>query len=112
MSAAETTFGGGAQSREPSNEELKSQLEQTRKDMRILASLARKRAVGAAQNLRDEAGHKVEELSEEASRLMGDVRDKGEHLYGEFEETVRRNPIAATGIAFAIGWVIGTALRK
>lgn len=97
---------------EPSAEDMKRQVEALRKDVRILAGMARRKASGAAHELKDAAQERVEDLSDEAARLVGDLRGESERLYGEAEDLIRRHPMAAAGAAFLVGWLIGGALRR
>jgi ElaB/YqjD/DUF883 family membrane-anchored ribosome-binding protein len=101
-----------AQGAEPTVEDLKAQLDTVRKDMRILADMARDRVGASAHELRSGAEMRAEHLSDEARRLLQDARARGEMAYGEAGEAIRRNPFAAVGIALAAGWLIGTMLRR
>ncbi|MEM7499891.1 MAG: hypothetical protein AAF371_18110 [Pseudomonadota bacterium] len=103
--------------------ELQAQLETVNEDLRILAEMAGKKARGDVATARDDAEDKLAALSEEARAAFYAARDglaergraayaKGEEAYGEFEETIRRNPMAAIGIAAAAGWLIGQLTRR
>lgn len=97
---------------EPTKDELKVQLEATRRDMEVLAAMVRERASARALGARDEFLGKVDELSEEARALIGAAQLEGLRLADEATDTVRRNPLAAVGIAFGLGWLFGKLSRK
>ncbi|MEL6768717.1 MAG: hypothetical protein AAFP17_16160 [Pseudomonadota bacterium] len=103
--------------------ELQAQLDAVNEDLRILAQMAGQKARGEASAMRAEAEEKLSELSEEARAAFYAARDglgeqgraayaRGEEVFGEFEETIRRNPLAAIGIAAAAGWLIGQMTRR
>lgn len=97
---------------EPTKDELKAQLDATRRDMEILATMVRERASARALNARDEVMGKVDELSEEARAMIGAAQLEGLRLADEASDTVRRNPLAAVGIAFGLGWLLGKLTRR
>ena len=97
---------------EQTRDELKVQLEATRRDMQILAGMVRERASARALSARDEMLHRVDELSEEARAMLGAAQVEAMRLADEATDTIRRNPLAAIGIAFALGWLIGKMFRR
>lgn len=97
---------------EPTKEELKAQLEATKRDMQVLASMVRDSASARAVKARDDVAEGLDELSEEARALIGTVQLEGLRLADEATDTVRRNPLAAVGIAFGLGWLFGKLSRK
>ena len=97
---------------DPTKDELKAQLEATRRDMQVLASMVRERAAARAYGTRDAAIEGLEELSAEGRALLESAQLEGERLAMEASDTVRRNPMAAVGIAFGLGWLIGALYRR
>ena len=97
---------------EPTRDELKAQLDATRRDMQILATMVRERASARALRARDDVVEGLDELSEEARTLIGAVQMEGLRLADEASDTVRRNPLAAVGIAFGLGWLVGRLSRR
>jgi ElaB/YqjD/DUF883 family membrane-anchored ribosome-binding protein len=97
---------------EPTKDELKVQLEATRRDMEVLAAMVRERASARAFKARDDVVEGLDELSEEARALLGAAQMEGLRLADEATDTVRRNPLAAVGIAFGLGWLFGKLSRK
>lgn len=104
---------------EPTKDELKAQkdelvaqLEATRRDMEILAALARERATATVYQARDAAYQRVDELSAEARALLGTARAEALRWTDEASDQVRRNPLTAIAIAFGLGWLIGLLNRK
>jgi ElaB/YqjD/DUF883 family membrane-anchored ribosome-binding protein len=97
---------------EPTKDELKAQLDATRRDMQILATMVRERASARAVRARDDVVEGLDELSEEARALLGAVQMEGLRLADEASDTVRRNPLAAVGIAFGLGWLCGKLTRR
>lgn len=97
---------------EPTKDELKAQLEATRRDMEILAAMVRERASATALGARDEVVGKLDELSEEARAMLGAAQLEGLRLANEASDSVRRNPLAAVGIAFGLGWLVGKMSRR
>ncbi len=93
-------------------DELKAQLDATRRDMQILAAMVRDRASARALSARDEVMGKVDELSAEAQAMIGAAQQETMRLADEASDTVRRNPLAAVGIAFGLGWLIGKMSRR
>ena len=93
-------------------DELKAQLEATRRDMEILAEMVRDRASARALSARDEVMGKVDELSVEARAMVGAAQVEAIRLADEASDTVRRNPLAAVGIAFGLGWLVGKMSRR
>lgn len=91
-------------------EELEQQLEQTRKDMRILASMATDSARTALADVGGSAEHQLTMLSADARALYDDVADEGRRLTNAAGDRIREKPLASAGIAFAIGLVIGGLL--
>ena len=97
---------------DPTKDELKAQLDATRRDMEVLAAMVRDRASAKALSARDEVLGKVDELSEEARAMIGAAQLEGLRLADEASDTVRRNPLAAVGIAFGLGWLFGKMFRR
>jgi ElaB/YqjD/DUF883 family membrane-anchored ribosome-binding protein len=97
---------------EPTREELKAQLDATRRDMQVLAAMVRDGASARAARARDDLTERLDELSEEARGLLGAAQVEGLRLADEASDTVRRNPLAALGIAFGLGWLIGKLSRR
>ncbi len=97
---------------EPTKDELKAQLDAARRDMQALAAMVRDGATGRAMRARDDAAEKLDELSEEARALIGAAQAEGLRIADEASDTVRRNPLAALGIAFGLGWLIGKLSRR
>jgi ElaB/YqjD/DUF883 family membrane-anchored ribosome-binding protein len=97
---------------EPTKDELKAQLDATRRDMEVLASMVRERASARAMLARDEVMGKVDQLSEEARAMIDAAQSEGMRLADEASDTVRRNPLAAVGIAFGLGWLFGKLSRR
>ncbi len=97
---------------EPTKDELKAQLDATRRDMEVLATMVRERAGARAVRARDDVVEGLGDLSEEARALIGAVQMEGLRLADEATDTVRRNPLAAVGIAFGLGWLFGKLTRR
>ncbi len=97
---------------DPTKDELKAQLDATRRDMQILATMVRDRANARALKTRDEVVEGLDELSEETRALIGAAQVEGLRLADEATDTVRRNPLAAVGIAFGLGWLFGKLSRR
>jgi ElaB/YqjD/DUF883 family membrane-anchored ribosome-binding protein len=97
---------------EPTKDELKAQLEATKRDMQVLASMVRERASARAYKARDDVVEGFDDLSEETRALIGAAQMEGLRLADEATDTVRRNPLAAVGIAFGLGWLFGRLSRK
>ncbi|GMG82165.1 hypothetical protein LNKW23_13780 [Paralimibaculum aggregatum] len=95
----------------PGLEELKAQIEALRKDVEGLAEIARDAASAQGRRGAAAARDRVEELSESAREAYRAARDdlgqRGEAAIDETQEMIRRNPLAAIGIALAAGWLIG-----
>ncbi len=82
-------------SAEPTKDELKTQLEATRRDMEILASMVRERAGATVYEARVLAMARVDELSAEARALIGTAQ--AEALRGRgFRITAPVTVLAAT----------------
>lgn len=97
---------------EPTKDELKAQLDATRSDMKVLASMVRERAGARTLRARDDVVEGLDELSEETRALIGAAQLEGLRLADEASDTVRRNPLAAVGIAFGLGWLLGKLSRR
>ena len=97
---------------EPTKDELKAQLEATRRDMEILASMVRERATAGVFQARDAAYERADELSAEARALIGTAQAEALRLTDEASDQIRRNPLTAIAIAFGLGWLIGMLNRK
>ena len=97
---------------EPTKDELKTQLEATRRDMEILASMVRDRATAGVAQARTAAMCRVDELSAEAQALLGNAQAEAMRLTDEAADQIRRNPLTAIAIAFGLGWLIGLLNRK
>lgn len=61
----------------------------------------------AADDLRTAAGKAGEELSEAGAAASRGAQD----LMGQAEDAIRKNPLAAAGIAFAAGLVLSRLMR-
>jgi ElaB/YqjD/DUF883 family membrane-anchored ribosome-binding protein len=97
---------------EPTKDELKAQLDATRRDMQVLAAMVRDGASARALRARDDVTEKLDELSEETRALIGAAQAEGLRLADEASDTVRRNPLAAIAIAFGLGWLFGKLSRR
>lgn len=95
-----------------SNEDLRAQLEQTRSDMKILANMAGSRAVESARDVGARAEHAFEDLSDDAAALYEEARRRTEAGVRDLEASMRRHPLLFAGGALALGWLLGSALKK
>lgn len=93
-------------------EDLDAQLAATRRDVEILASMLRERASAGVYEARDAAVGRAQELSADARALIDCAEAEAYRLTGEAGDHIRRNPLAAIGIAFGLGWLIGMLNRK
>ena len=96
---------------EPTKDELKAQLDATRRDMQVLAAMVRDGATARAARARDDVAARIDGLSDEARALVGAAQVEGLRLADEASDSVRRNPLAAVGIAFGLGWLFGKLSR-
>lgn len=93
-------------------DELTAQLEATRRDMEVLASMVRERAAANVSGARDAVYQGYEELSSEARAMLGAAQAEALRWTDEASDQVRRNPLTAIAIAFGLGWLIGMLNRK
>ncbi len=93
-------------------EELEDQLAQTRSDMKVLASLASERATEVAIDAKDAAKEKVGALSAEAQAMLDEATVEAKRFAKDAEATMKANPLATVGIAFGIGMLLGSVMRR
>jgi ElaB/YqjD/DUF883 family membrane-anchored ribosome-binding protein len=95
-----------------SAEELREQLMDLRNDFKDLMGtvekLAKNQADGVASHLRDG----LQDYVERGEEVLGQARERAEHLYEDLHETVERNPLTALLIALGLGFLIGLLTRS
>lgn len=61
----------------------------------------------AAERLSDKAGAQFAKAQDRAQAMAADAQDMAVDAYDEAHAAVRRNPLAAVGIALGIGFLFG-----
>jgi ElaB/YqjD/DUF883 family membrane-anchored ribosome-binding protein len=92
-------------------EELRDQLVELRKDFKDLLStvekLAKTQADGVGSHLRDG----LHDYMERGEEVLGQARERAEHLYEDIHETIERNPLTAILVALGLGFLLGILTR-
>lgn len=93
-------------------QELEDQLALARKDIETLAKLAgdRAREIGHDRVAQAQAG--LESLSDEARAAYDSAVRQGQRARAATEDQIRAHPLAATGMAFAAGFVLAGLLGR
>lgn len=95
-----------------STKELEDELAKARKDIKALAAIAADKAKERGTGLAGGMETLLSGLSDDARDAYEVARAEGAAYRGAFEDQVRTNPLAATGIAFGIGMLFATLMRR
>ncbi len=93
-------------------EELEAQLKLAKKDIEVLAAMAGTTAKEAATEAVGSASAQLESLSEDARQIYLDAINEGRKASQAAQDQIKANPLAATGIAFALGMVVAALLNR
>lgn len=93
-------------------QELEDQLALARKDIETLAKLAGDRAREIGHDRVAQAQTGLENLSEEARAAYDSAVQQGQRARDATEDQIRAHPLAATGMAFAAGFVLAGLLGR
>lgn len=96
----------------PTNKELESELEQAKKDIATLASLAGEKAKARANGLANGLEVALSDLSDEARSAFEHARSEGAAARGAVEAQIKGNPLLGTGIAFGAGILVAALLGR
>lgn len=92
--------------------DLEEQLALARKDIETLAQMAGERAREVGHERIAQAQNGLEHLSEDARSAYNGAVQQGKQARGAAEDQIRANPLAATGLAFAAGFVLAGLLGR
>ena len=73
---------------------------------------AKQGAADMAANLRDEAGRLYHKGERRAAKLGNQAAQEAEVYYDEVSDMVRRQPVAALGIAAGVGFLFGLLIAR
>ncbi|SES05433.1 Membrane-anchored ribosome-binding protein, inhibits growth in stationary phase, ElaB/YqjD/DUF883 family [Tranquillimonas rosea] len=94
-------------SKNVSQDDLKGQVEQLRSDIEALTGLLGRGAREQYDSARGAARDHARQARDTAGRQYDDALRVAEGYYTEAEQSIRRNPTMAVGIATGIGFLIG-----
>jgi ElaB/YqjD/DUF883 family membrane-anchored ribosome-binding protein len=66
----------------------------------------------AMRDLTQVGGHWAEDLQERARDMARDLRSQGERAVGTVSQQVEHNPLISLGVAFAIGFIAASLIRR
>lgn len=93
-------------------QELEDQLALARKDIETLAKLAGDRAREIGQDRVAQVQSGLDQLSDEARAAYDSAVQQGQRARTATEDQIRAHPLAATGMAFAVGFVLAGLLGR
>ena len=66
----------------------------------------------AMRDLTHVGGHWAQDLQERARDMANDLRSQGERAVGTVSQQVEHNPLTSLGIAFAVGFICASLIRR
>jgi ElaB/YqjD/DUF883 family membrane-anchored ribosome-binding protein len=66
----------------------------------------------AVRDLTQVSGHWAQDLQGRARDMAKDLRNQGERAVGTVSQRVEHNPLASLGIAFAVGFICASLIRR
>jgi ElaB/YqjD/DUF883 family membrane-anchored ribosome-binding protein len=95
-----------------STKELEDELAKARKDIQALAAMAADKAKTRGNGLASGVETLLQALSEDARASFEAAKAEGAALRGTAEDQIRANPLAATAIAFGVGILFASLMRR
>jgi ElaB/YqjD/DUF883 family membrane-anchored ribosome-binding protein len=66
----------------------------------------------AVRDLTQVGGHWAQDLQGRARDMAKDLRDQGERAVGTVSQQVEHNPLVSLGVAFAVGFICASLIRR
>ena len=66
----------------------------------------------AMRDLTQVGGHWAQDLQERARDMAKDLRSQGERAVGTVSQQVEHNPLVSLGVAFAVGFICASLIRR
>ena len=66
----------------------------------------------AMRDLTHVGGHWTQDLQERARDVAKDLRSQGERAVGTVSQQVEHNPLTSLGVAFAVGFICASLIRR
>lgn len=95
-----------------STKELEDELAKAKKDIQALAAIAADKAKTRSNGLASGMESLLQGLSEDARASFEAARAEGAVARNMAEDQIRANPLAATAIAFGVGVLFASMMRR
>ena len=66
----------------------------------------------AVRDLTQVGGHWAQDLQERARDMANDLRSQGQRAVGTVSQQVEHNPLTSLGVAFAVGFICASLIRR
>ena len=66
----------------------------------------------AVRDLTQVGGHWAQDLQERARDMANDLRSQGQRAVGTVSQQVEHNPLTSLGVAFAVGFIFASLIRR
>jgi ElaB/YqjD/DUF883 family membrane-anchored ribosome-binding protein len=66
----------------------------------------------AMRDLTQVSGHWAQDLQERARDMAKELRSQGEHAVGTVSQQVEHYPLVSLGVAFAVGFICASLIRR
>ena len=109
---ATATSTGNSKTEGPSTADLDEQISQLRNDIGELARTMRGMGDAKAKDLKQRARGKADEISAASEDALAALTEQLEDIERQVGGKVRKNPIAALGIAAGVGFLVAMLARR
>ena len=103
----------GQKDRDPAADvdSLKADIEALRAELAMVVTAIKDLGANAVATAKRQQGAAIDRLSAEATSLGEEIVRAGKTQAAEIEDRIRERPLAAVGMAFVVGLVIGSLRR-